>query len=811
MSIALKRVATSRPPRLRDKIPDVDRRLEKVIARCLERNPEDRFATAADMARALHGERVVLPPRVRGTILRLAGASLLLVLALAAVGYWMGRDSLRGRGEMPNRRPSLTVLRFSSASESAGWIATAARDLLVTQLTASEAFRVVPEESLGAVLDSAGGPPGRTYDSGFLRSLRTGFDIDYALIGKCEVLTENGAETIRMEISYNDLESGRTVMTLREEGTSDQMYDLVARCTIRLLETIATGSATGTETAQLRAVFTLSPEAARLYADGLDALRAFDAEKARALLSEATSRSPSSPQIHAALADAWEALGNQAECCEEVERSFHLSESLPREIRTAIEARHRACANDWHRAVDLRRALFTFFPDEIERGLELAEVQARSGDGGAALATLANVRSSLPHAALDPRLSLAEANAYESTGDFRKEQAAAEESAALASGLGASLLEAQALRYKGWALYQQGEYDRALNALGDARERFQVAGNRGAAMATLSRMSGPLGALGRYEELRTNCTEIIAYWDRLGNRRGAARARVNLANALDALHRRREAIEVTKEAIASLREVGDSEAEAWATANAGQSALQEGELTEAHGFMEQALAIAKQMKNESIEGDALLNLSSVEIEMGDVEAARESARAAAEIFDRLGLSCWYLAAQTSLAEVERKVGGLAEAEGIARRALARGAGAECFQEAARLQVIVTHILLAKKEPGLALEALDSAMQNLRKGGLDGDAWTSMAKARVAAAGGNTKVALEVTRQLLKDLGPDNIEGLGVSFEARLCLGELEILDGRVLDGRRDLAELARDARVKGFKVIEQAAHRAIAD
>lgn len=813
MSVALKRVEVSKPPRLRDKIPDVDRRLEKIVARCLQRNPEDRFATAEAMSRALRGGRVGLPPRARRTLRRWAAVSLLLALTLATGGYLLKWHSLLGRSDLRGHRPSLTVFPFSNASkaEQTAWIPTAARDMLMTLLSASGAFRVVPVESVGVVLDSTEGDRFPAAELSRLRSLNAAFSIDYAIIGRCELVRVSGVDTIRMEIRCQELSNGRILTTLKESGRVDEIYDLADRCTKQLRETLGAGGGSPEGDAQLRNIFSLAPDAAQLYAEGLEALHVFDGERARAALSGAAERSPKSPQIHAALADAWEALGYQSESCDESARAFDLSTKLPREIRMDIEARHSACANDWHRAVEIRRALFTFFPDEIERGLDLASVQVAGGDGEAALATLAAIRLSVPDAARDPRLKLAEANACESIGNYRKEQAAAEESAAQASRLGALLLEARALQHEGWALYQQGEYDRALKTLGDARERFEKGGNRGAAMTVLTRMSGSLGAMGRYEEIRTNCLETIAFYDRAGNKRGASRARMNLANALDGLHRRREAIRVNEEAISLAREVGDLETEGWATANAGQSALLEGELAEAHGFMERAVAIARQMKNDSIEADALLNISAVEIEMGKLESARNSARRASEIYDRLGGTPGYLLAQGNLAECERQSGNLLEAERIARSALKRTAGTTYYQEASLLGVILTQILLAEGETVSAREALDSAVQSTRKVGIDGDVWTSVAKARVDAAEGKTKVALAEARQVLTELGPQSSEGIGVILEVRLCVGELEIKHGLVKAGRRHLAEVARDAHQKGFKIIERNALRAAAD
>src|ERR1700733_1865623 len=60
LSTAIKRLKEPAPsPKLR--IPDLDEKRELVIARCLERKPEQRFASAEEVVEALRGGAV--PPR----------------------------------------------------------------------------------------------------------------------------------------------------------------------------------------------------------------------------------------------------------------------------------------------------------------------------------------------------------------------------------------------------------------------------------------------------------------------------------------------------------------------------------------------------------------------------------------------------------------------------------------------------------------------------------------------------------------------------------------------------------------------------
>src|SRR5262245_29584824 len=92
LSTAVKRLKEP-PPAPRTLIADLDPKWEGVILRCLERNPADRFASAADVVKALSGEAVEVEERKREQVKKRlawtgAAAAALLLVTLAAGGYF---------------------------------------------------------------------------------------------------------------------------------------------------------------------------------------------------------------------------------------------------------------------------------------------------------------------------------------------------------------------------------------------------------------------------------------------------------------------------------------------------------------------------------------------------------------------------------------------------------------------------------------------------------------------------------------------------------------------------------------------------
>ena len=116
LSQAVRRLTES-PPSPRSLVPDLDPRWEETIMRCLERRPQDRFASALDVAKALAGEAVAPSPRIlqaRRKRLLLAGAAVLL-LALSPLAWRALRQRSRAGGGEVIQPQNLTQLTASSA------------------------------------------------------------------------------------------------------------------------------------------------------------------------------------------------------------------------------------------------------------------------------------------------------------------------------------------------------------------------------------------------------------------------------------------------------------------------------------------------------------------------------------------------------------------------------------------------------------------------------------------------------------------------------------------------------------------------
>lgn len=629
--------------------------------------------------------------------------------------------------------------------------------------------------------------------------------------------------------------------------------------------------------------------AARLYAEGLERLRAYDPVAAREPLERAVAADPQSALAHCALAQAWSAQGDASRARDEAAKAFHLADSLASPERLAIEARYRAVLGEWDRAIELGRSLTALAPDDLEAGLALAAAETAGGQPQAALITLERLRTLPAPAHDDPRLALQEAMAAERAGDYHREEAVASRALAQAAARKAPLLEAAARRAVGWARYSVGQTQAALTELARARDLCATSGDLGC----VARMQNNLAAIyhftGELDRARDLYRLTIENRRAAGDRSGTARAECNLATLLEEqgdlataratferslttfleigdrgaaastqthlgsiLHRQGHltaAGRMYEEAVARHRTTGDRRELVFALADLGDTWAQRGRPKAAEAPIAEAmtlarsldlkqnepyirclegdlrgmggdpagalaeyraaLSLARRMHSPSAEARALHHMVTALLDVGDLVGARRAWRQQAATLPALGRH-GDTAASTGLLEAELA---LAENRPAAAAAAARRMIGIFHGEARLDDEVEARIALARalRLEG-RLEPARSALSGAAFGERSERLWLrlelALETARIAgttsgpAAGQAATTLAAIERQAAA-------AGLvGIQLEARLALGEVEIVAGRAAQGRARLTELARETEARGYGLLARQARAA---
>jgi tetratricopeptide (TPR) repeat protein len=651
--------------------PQVPAVLDEVIRKALAKEPTQRYQTAGELAVGLElptSTGSVFPAKQSrgGSYLTSAWSAALLVVVLgAAIGgyFWMHRKMVAGSVSPPAfHRRSIAVLGFHnlSGNPEKSWLSTALSELMTTELSQGDQVRTIPGESVAQMRINLALPEADSYSQQTLSRIRQNLGTDDVVVGSFLPL---GNGMLRLDLRMQDAVAGETLASVSEKGSETEIDTLVSKAGAELRAKLGIAALSDEQSAVVRTSLPSDPEAARLYAEGLQKLRLFDVLAARDLLEKSVARDPGYAPAHSALAQAWATLGYDEKAKQQAKRALELSSSFSREERLLIEGRSHEILADQAAAVENYRALWQFFPDRVDYGLLLIRAHVAAGRAADAESTLAEIRRLPVSEAEAARIDITEGNVAYSLSDFKRQQAVSEKAANRGRSVGASLLVAEALQMEASARERMGQTEQSIQLAAQARDLFSAAGYRQGAARTLL-MTGDVlfdegnfeGAKKKYEEAIPVFQEIGAQksmrsvFERLGNvyyqqgklqeanqnydralkfdrsvndPTGLASDYGNIANALDGLGDLTGALKMQQQALAAFNEIGDRRGSSATLNNLGNLAVEMGNLDEATKHFDQSLAIAREITYRGGQPYPMSGLADVRFARGDPDGARK--------------------------------------------------------------------------------------------------------------------------------------------------------------------------------------------
>ena len=853
MAVAITRL--SQPPRPpRSLVPTIPIAWDRAIVRCLSKEPGDRFPAARAFIDALDPAAEAHTAFTR-RVMGLAMAAV--VLSAAAILWW--RWPVTPRAELPTTRaatgvidrtrPSIAVLGFRNLAgrRDADWLSTALAEMLTTELAAGERLRTIPGETVTRMKTDLALADTDSYAPETLTRIRRNLGTDLVVFGSYVTVGEGSDATLRVDIRLQDSRDGSGVWLVSETGRSAQLLDVVSRAGSRLRGRLGV-DAVPAALQSARASRPGSPEAIRLYADGLQHLRRFDALGARTLLERAVDTDPAFPLAHAALATAWSALGYDERARTAAAHAFERSNDLPRADRLQVEATHREMSSSWKEAIAIWQTLATFFPDDIEYSLRLANAQIAAGDARNALATIENFMRRFP-GTNDPRLALAEAAAAETLSDFKRAQTAADAASTAGEAQGARLLVASARLRQGAAALRQGQTDRAVSLFEEARTIFADAGDRAGVARTLNNIASAISdgpqtqrAAALYQEglaiaraigtqdlvarflnnmaiqrrragdLRASLKmnqESLAIRREIGDRVDTAISLNNIGNVLLDMGDLQEASDNYEQAAAMSREIGDRRSMARALHNAAESLRLQGLLARARATSEEALRIRRSIDDPASVATSLFGLGVISSGQGDFTTAKQSLNEALAMDRKLDRRRPVAYSLYELAEIAHVEGDLATARRLHQEALAVRTELGEKGTAAESRMALAGVAL---EEGRASEAerlaRDAATVFAGQAAPDNEAIARASLALALLAQNRIDLAQrEVDRAQMLVRNPQHVLArLPIGIAAARVRGA-----GNVAAALKDLDAIRSDAATRGIPRYEFDARRAAAE
>ena len=673
-------IAHREPSPPRDLVPDIPPGLERAITQCLRKDPAQRVARAADVARWLEplragsagvprapfaeraatgtgGVKAAAPANSR-RFGRWAVAVVLGIIALVAWAMRSGVVTLPGAAAAALVDPSmvsfagLTPSDPASAAAETAWAGRALDELLTLDAGST----------IGPGWHLAASPP----------DPRAG----WFLGGQWTVLAGEPGR-IRLEIVRRRATASAETRTSSWEGAVDELPDLAGRVVadlaaefgLRPMAQVAVPAAPADE------------ETARALDQARASLRRFQASQAWELV-RSRPVNDSDPRWDWARTEILLTLGREAEARETSARAAAASLGLPLLERAEIRALELEAGRDWDDAAALWRMLWRLravtadgssiparvLDRSLDHGLACVEVLIQAGEPAGALELLEEVK---PFLEGDPRPALLEARAL-SGQSYTQQLAAAERAASLAAKRGMALAEGRALALEGQARRGLGEVEKAIE---DAEEAQRIAvrerdtfGEAGALMLLgnlywdqqdliaakesyerAAQIFGTLGHANRTRALLNQALvlanrgelatavalyrEVLPDFIRSGDRLAVAATRFNLGEILASIGRAEEAERELDLSLEIAREVRNV-----ALVNAIERAqsevmVQTGRLLEARGLLERVLESQRGQTGGSLAGAITSSrIAWIDQHLGELDAAAKRQNEAFAIF-----------------------------------------------------------------------------------------------------------------------------------------------------------------------------------
>jgi tetratricopeptide (TPR) repeat protein/tRNA A-37 threonylcarbamoyl transferase component Bud32 len=832
--------------------PELPEPWEKAILRCLERMPEDRFASSLEVARALAGgtacdsPKRTRHPRARSLAFLAGGAALALVLQLIG-----DRQPANGSFEIrPARiRPAVAVLGFKNLSglPEAAWLSAALTETMAAELSAGDNLRLVPSETVHRMKTDLALLDAESFGTETLGKIRRNTGTDFVVTGTYLAAGENAGSALRLDVRLQDAATGKILASVTANDTEAALLALVTGAGVELREKLGVGHPTAKEDEGVRAALPEDPEAARLYAEGLDRLRRFDLAGARDVLTKCTERAPQYAAAHAALSDAHLGLGWENRAAVEAQKAFELSAGLPRALRLELESRSYERTGKWAKAIEGYSTLFRFYPDDVEHALRLIRAQLGGGRPQHALATIAALRQLPPHLSDDPRIDLAEARVADRLGELDRSSRVASEAVHKAEHLDARLLRAEAQLLVGRGLLEVGQPEEAWKTVMDAMSVSRAAGDLGGVAGALRLLIPISHRLGNVEEMLRLAETMLPLARTMGNRNAEAVALTGIGGYQYLRGELRKGRGTLEKVLSLNRELGIPHRIAVAATNLADVDFQMGELARARASIEEALGIHRGLENQEAVAGTLILLSGIRLACGEAEKARQNAEEAVAISRRIGVVSWQNQALQALGRVARAEGWLeqareyyetvqashlrakertlaaqctldlaaisldegkgADAEALVREALPTLEGDAATVDRVRAHESLARALLLLGKSREAKVEIDRATELARKSGTkSGLVSTAIIGAQVSAAVGKSEKAILALGKACDQAQRDGFVVL--QLEAELALGKLELKQGADESARALLQNLEKAARARGLGLLARQAAEA---
>jgi serine/threonine protein kinase/tetratricopeptide (TPR) repeat protein len=611
------------PAKLDSAIPKY---VNDVVVRCLEIDPQHRYATAQEILHDLEsrhsphrGLATLHLPRFRqvehfGTKWIAPGLALLLLLVIGLV--------FRKKISAPVTKPaepaiSLAILPFRNASGDAklDWLGTNLSDMLSSDVGQSSHLRMVSPDRLHQILHDLQISPDSTLDPDTLRRVADFSGADTLVWGQYARF----GDQIRIDAKLRDLKRERTA-ALKEEAPNEKgVPEAVDRLAEAIRQNLSLSPAMVRELqTQSFKPSSKSLPALRYYNEGVQLLREGRGLDAQKRLQTSVQQDPEFALAYSRLAQADANLGYDNKAEQASRKAVDLSEGLPPQERYRIVASHAGIMKDYPKAIEAYENLAKASPGDSDVQFALGSLYEETGALQKAREHYAAVLKADPQS-VEALWKMGgveiESDNPQGSLDYLNR------GLTLSIELGNDEKKALIMQAIGVAYREMNKPEEALRNYQESLAIQRRLGQKRGMAASLNEMAQVYSLLGKPDQALASFNETLKLEREIGAKMEVGNTLIDLANFYADRGQQDQALQMYKESLQIQRDLGDETYQALCLDHIGSIHASKGDYEDALTYYQQALQLREKLKVPGDIAETVHNLAETNIKIGQYDQA----------------------------------------------------------------------------------------------------------------------------------------------------------------------------------------------
>ena len=634
--------------------PTVPAAVSHIVAKCLERDPKNRYSSVQELLddldiaqgkrprshgagqsalrlSALSGDALTegapspaipqpaIEAKPRFPLKWVAVAAAVLAVALGVGGYFaaFNRPGKGGSAVQTVAAASVAIIPYYNASgdTSINWLSSSLSETLSSDIGPSSALRQVSQARLQQVLRDLNISPQQELDLSTLKRIADVTNADTVVTGKYEKI----GDQIQVSSTVYDLKHDHQFAIQTTVPAEKDLLASISKLAQDVREKLVSSPEVLKEL-QSRAPFVLtqSVPALRSYNEGLQLARANKDSEAAQKFEEATAEDPTFALAFSQLGLAYKRLNFDDKADLASRQAVTLSDNLPENEKFLIQANNAVITNDTARAIAAYEKLTGINPEDADAQFALAEQYEKDSNYDAARQHLAKVRNADKN---NPDVLLASGRVEIQAGNPQGSLEFLSSAYNLATQTNSEALKASILRAEGIAY-------KILNQPKEALRNFRAALEIDRSLNLQAEVAKNLNEIGQIQDQMGDSTAALASYKesldirrKIGDKNGVALSLLNLGAFYNDHAKYEDGLKSLDDALSQFRDLGDQSSQAICLQDIGTAQFDLGNFQAALTYYQQSLDLREKLKETDLVTESLHNLADTNVKLGQFDTA----------------------------------------------------------------------------------------------------------------------------------------------------------------------------------------------